>query len=178
MKKNNKKESGKQVGIKNYIILALIFIAVIIITLYLCNVYKVYEDSKKQIPVIRGTLSEITSEEFEHYISENPTSIIYICTASSEPCRKYEKDLKKLILREELHEELVYLNIKEDEVEEFTKSFNETYKSRFKLRTTYPALVVFDDGNVTHILQEQAKKKLSITKTKQFLDLHRVEETD
>ena len=40
---------------------------------------------------IRGVLSEITSEELEHYISENPTVMMYMCTASNEICRDYEK---------------------------------------------------------------------------------------
>ena len=102
-----KKETQRKVGIKNYLILALIFIVATVITLYLCNVYNVYEESKRQIPVIRGTLSEITSEELEHYISENPTIMMYICTASNETCRKYEQSLKKYVVREELQETMV-----------------------------------------------------------------------
>ncbi len=127
-----KKETQRKVGIKNYLILALIFIVATVITLYLCNVYNVYEESKRQIPVIRGTLSEITSEELEHYISENPTIMMYICTASNETCRKYENGLKKYVVREELQETMVYLNLSEEENLNFSEQFNEKYSVNLK----------------------------------------------
>lgn len=169
-------ETERKVGIKNYLILALIFTVSIVITLYLCNVYAVYEDSKRQIPVIRGTLSEITSEELEHYISENPTIMMYICTASNETCRKYEKSLKKYVVREELQEIIVYLNLTEEEATTFPEIFNDKYTTSLKLKNTYPALVIFEDGKVTHLLQGKEKEKLTITKTKQFMELHKIGE--
>lgn len=62
---------------KNYIIIALIFAATISLTLYLCNCYSVYNEGKKEVPVIRGVISEITTEDFDHYILEN-LSLIHI----------------------------------------------------------------------------------------------------
>lgn len=171
-----KKETERKVGIKNYLILTLIFIIATIITLYLCNVYNVYEESKRQIPVIRGTLSEITSEELEHYISENPTIMMYICTASNETCRNYEQGLKKYIVREELQEAMVYLNLTEEENQNFSEQFNEKYSVSLKLKDNYPALIIFEDGKVTHLLQGKEKEKLTITKTKQFMELHKIGE--
>lgn len=169
-----KKETQRKIGIKNYLILGLIFIAAIAVTLYLCNVYNVYEESKRQIPVIRGTLSEITSEELEHYISENPTTMMYLCTASNETCRKYEKDLKKYVVREELQDTIIYLNLTEEEASTFAESFNEKYTGSLKLKDNYPALVIFEEGKVTHLLQSKENEKLTITKTKQFMDLHKI----
>lgn len=166
----------RKIEIKNYIILALIFIAATAITLYLCNVYRVYEESKRQIPIIRDTLSEITSEELQHYISENPTAMIYMCTASTTTCRNYEKDLKKYVIKEDLQETIIYLNIAEEEIESFTDNFNSTYSSKLKLKSNYPALVIFEEGKVTHLLQAKEKEKLTITKTKQFMDLHKIGE--
>ena len=171
-----KQEQERKIGIKNYIILALIFTVSIIITLYLCNVYNVYQESKRQIPVIRGTLSEITSEELEHYISENPTIMMYICTASDETCRKYEKSLKKYVVREELQDVIVYLNLVPEEAQSFSEGFNEKYAGNLKLKDNYPALVIFDDGKVTHLLQAKQNEKLTITKTKQFMELHSIGE--
>ena len=171
-----KQEQERKIGIKNYIILALIFTVSVIITLYLCNVYNVYQESKRQIPVIRGTLSEITSEELEHYISENPTIMMYICTASDETCRKYEKSLKKYVVREELQDVIVYLNLVPEEAQSFSEGFNEKYAGNLKLKDNYPALVIFDDGKVTHLLQAKQNEKLTITKTKQFMELHSIGE--
>jgi len=89
------KEQKRNIKLKNYVILVLLFLAGIGITLYLCELYRVYDEYQKQTPVIRDTLSEITSEDLEHYILENPTTVIYMCTSSDMICRNYEKDLKK-----------------------------------------------------------------------------------
>lgn len=171
-KKENKEE--RKITPKNYVILALIFIVATIISLYLANVYTVYQESKLEIPVIGDTLSEITSEELEHYISENPATLLYICTASDQKCRSYEKDFKKLIDREELQEYIVYLNLKPEERESFTENFNNQYSKRLKLTTNYPAIVALDEGKVIHLLQAKEKEKLTITKTQQFIDIHNI----
>ena len=57
------KEERKKGGLKNYLILAALFAAGIAITLYLCELYKVYDEYQKQTPVIRDSLSEITAED-------------------------------------------------------------------------------------------------------------------
>ncbi len=174
--KEKAKQSERNIGVKNYLIIGLIFLVAIVVTVYLCNVYSVYQESKLEIPVIRGTLSEITSEELEHFISENPTVLLYICTASDESCRNYEKDLKKLVTRKELQNELIYLNISLDEKETFVKTFNETYTSRVKLTDQFPAIIALEEGKTVHILQPKNNERLTISKTQQFIELHRIGE--
>ena len=169
-----KKENERKIGIKNYLIITLIFILATAITLYLCNVYRVYEESKRQIPILRGTLYEIKSEELEHYLSENPTTMLYICTASNLTCRNYEKDLKKYVVKEELQEIIIYLNLSEEEKETFAETFNQKYSTSLKLKNNYPSLVIVEDGKITHILQNKENEKLTITKTRQFMDLHKI----
>ena len=174
--KTTEKTQLRKVAIKNYFILGLIFFAATALTLYLCDVYRVYDEEKKQIPVIRGTLSEIITEELDHYILENPTTIIYMCTASDTTCRNYEKDLKKLVIKEELQDTIVYLNLSDIDANTFVEGFNNKYQFKIKLKTNYPALVIFEDGKVTHLLQAKENEKLTITKTKQFIELHKIGE--
>ena len=102
--------------------------------------------------------------------------MMYICTASNETCRKYEQRLKKYVVREELQETMVYLNLTEDENLNFSEKFNEKYSVNLKLKDNYPALVIFEEGKVTHLLQGKEKEKLTITKTKQFMELHKIGE--
>ena len=171
MEKNNKK-----IDIKNYIILIIIFIVGIGITLYLCNWYHVYDEYQKQTPVIRGTLSEITNEELEHYVMENPTTVIYMCTASNPICRNYEKELKKLVESENLQEKIIYLNLSDIDENKFVDNFNNKYPYKVKLTTNYPALVIFEDGEINNILQGKDDEKLTIIKTKQFIEIHKIGE--
>ena len=96
---DKKEEKERKIPTKNYIILVVLFIAIIALVLYLCNLYHVYDAHQREIPVIRDTLFEIQPEEIEHYVMENPTTVFYMCTAASEACRDYEKDLKKLLMK-------------------------------------------------------------------------------
>lgn len=167
---------NKQKRIKNYILLVVIFALGIGITMYVCSCYKVYDDYQKQTPIIRGTLSEITNEEITHYILENPTTVIYMCTSSDDVCRQYEKGLKKLIHNTNLSEYIVYLNLSEINQDEFVEQFNNTYPYKVKLTTSYPAFVVFEDGEIKYILQGNKENPLTISKTKQFIELNHIGE--
>ena len=170
-----KKEQEKKVTIKSYLILATIFMLTIGITIYLCECYKVYDESKKETPIIRGTLSEITSEELEHYVQENQNCVVYMCTASNQVCRDYEEKFKKLIKKKNLQEDIVYLNLSNIEQDKFIESFNNKYKYKIKLTSNYPAIVIFDEAKISALLQEN-DEKLSIDRTKQFIELNKIGE--
>lgn len=170
-----KKEPEKKVTIKSYLILATIFFLTIGITLYLCKCYQVYSESIKEIPVIRGTLSEITSEELDHYVQENPNCVVYMCTASNPKCRNFEESFVKLIKKNDLQEEIVYLNLSNVNEDEFVKSFNDEYEYKIKLTSNYPAIVIFGEAQISTMLQE-TEDELSIVRAKQFIELNKIGE--
>lgn len=169
------KEQERKITIKNYLILSLVFLITIGITLYLCKCYQVYSESIKEIPVIRGALSEITSEELDHYVQENPNCTVYMCTASNTKCRNFEEDFIKLIKKKDLQEKIVYLNLSNANQDEFVKKFNDNYKYKVELTSNYPAIVMFEDAAVSSILQE-TEAELTIDRVKQFIELNKIGE--
>lgn len=171
----NKKE-GKERAIptKNYVILVVMFIAIIALVLYLCNLYHVYDAHQREIPVIRDTLFEIQPGEIEHYVMENPTTVFYMCTAADELCRDYEKDLKKLVEKEELQNTIIYVNLSNVDQNEFVDTFNTTYPYKVSLKKNYPVFVVFEDGKINSILQANKGKRLTISETDQFIKLNKI----
>ncbi len=173
MTKENKKL------IKNYFILIIIFLLVVLLVWYICKWYTVYTEYEKETPVIRDTLSyEITVDEIDHFILENPDSTIYMCTAAEDKCRLFEKDFKKLIKKNNLQDKIIYLNLSNADVKTFVDDFNNKYNYKIKLTDNYPLLVEFIDGNVVGIVQGDEDKRLSITKVKQFIDLHQIGKTN
>ena len=158
--------------IKNYIILVVLFIVCFGFTLYLCRWYNVYNEYKKETPEIRGTLSEITYGELDHYVVDNSSMLMYLCTSNSNECRNFEKKLKKYVNREELNEEIVYLNLTGVDQDEFVNEFNLTYNLKNKLTTNYPAFILFRDGRVESILQGTNKNVLTISKLDNFIELN------
>ena len=161
---------------KNYIILGVIVLIFVGLTLYFCKWYQVLDEEEKQVPVIRDTIPEITPLELDHYIVENPTATIYMCTASEIKCRKFEGKFKKLIERENLREEFVYLNLTNSDIDEFIDDFNSKYKYKTKLTDNYPAIVEFNEEKITHMLQGSKGKTLTIEKVKNFIDINKIGE--
>lgn len=176
MTKKTTPEEKQKKKVKNYIILVFVVLLFVGLVLYLCKWYKVYDEYQKDIPVIRDSLQEIVNEDLEHYILDNPSSLIYICTANDENCRDFEKKFKKLIEKDELADEIIYLNVTGIDQDNFVNSFNEKYTKKKKLTTNYPAIVVFDEGKVVSILQAKKDNKLKIDDVKHFIKLNKVGE--
>ncbi len=164
--------------IRNYAILGGIFAVCIFLTLYFCKWYEVYKEYEREIPVIRGSLYEINRDELEHYVVDNSNVILYMCTATSDECRSFEKKFGKYVTRNEIQEEVVYLNLTGIDEEDFLKAFNEKYPYKPKLNGTYPAFVAFRDGKVVSILQMKKNKKVTISKVQNFLELNLQEEEE
>ncbi len=171
----NKEKKQNKKKLKNYIILIVIFLAAIGLTLYLCKWYNVYDEYQKQTPVIRDTLNELSIEEIDHYVIDNPTAVVYMCTASELKCRNFEKDFKKLIKNENLQEKIVYLNISDVDAQAFYNDFNNKYNYKKELKH-YPALIMFEDGKITRIIQGSDEKELNISQVKQIVETSKIGE--
>ncbi len=167
--------SDTTIKLKNYFILAFIILVMVFLVFYICRWYQVYSDYKKETPIIRGTLSyEITSAELDHYVMENPNCVVYMCTSSSDHCRNFERDFKKLIEKENLQNNIIYLNLSDVDMKQFVSEFNEKYHYKVKLTEHYPAFVEFTDGKVTAFIEGDNQNSLTITKVSQFIELHHI----
>lgn len=171
-KSDNNKEKNY---VKNYIILVVLFLVCFGFTIYLCKWYSVYREYKNDIPVIRGTLSEIAPDELDHYVVDNSSVLIYLCTSNSNECRSFEKKLKKYVVRNELADKIIYLNLSGVDQEEFVNGINEKYNLSNNLTSNYPAFILFKDGDVELLLQGSTKKPLTISRLDSFIELNEYE---
>ncbi|MBR4618449.1 MAG: hypothetical protein IKO49_03995 [Bacilli bacterium] len=165
--------------IKNYIILILIFLTVILLVWYICKWYTVYTEFEKGTPVIRGTLNyEISANDFDPFIMENPSSVIYMCTSKDEKCRSFEKEFKKFVIRKDLQNDIIYLNLSDTDIDSFVENFNARYEYKVKLTSDYPLLVEFTDGKVTGLIEGEKDEPLTMTKVKQFIEINKIGKTE
>ena len=168
---------GSKSKVKNYLLLIVLFSVCICFVLYLCSLYKVYDQYQKETPVIRGSIQEIVPDDLEHYVLDTPMTLIYICTSYQDECRTFEKDFKKFLKKQEWNDEIVYLNLSDFDQEVFVNDFNLKYPyKKAKLTTDYPAFVFFEDGKVHGILQGKNGKKLTVSKVSQFIELNEIGE--
>ena len=163
-------------SIKNYVLLVFLFVASMLLILYLCELYKVNKAEQMKTPVIDGALLEIYPTDLEHYVLDTPTTVIYMCTADGEECRLFERSFKKLLKKKDYNNQIIYLNLTDLDQEEFVNDFNEKYQYKTKITGNYPAFVLFEDGKIKSVLQSTEDKTLSISKVKQFLELNNIGE--
>jgi len=97
----NIKEEPKNKKLYSYMLLLLLFAACIIIVLYICKIYTVSKEEQLKVPIIRGYISEIYSDDLEHYVMDNPTSVLYLCVSNSDSCRSFERGFKKFLQRQD-----------------------------------------------------------------------------
>lgn len=164
-----KEKEERKIPTKNYIILLIIVLVTFLLAYYLYRWYDVYSTYQNDIPVIREYLPEVTEEEMEHYIRENPTAVIYVCTAVDTNCRSFEKNFKKLVEQESLQEYITYVNLTDENKESFITRFNQNHPYKKIGLTKYPALIFFEDGEVSDILQASKDNNLTISEVNKFL---------
>lgn len=154
---------------KNYVVLVVIYAVVIVLVLYLASWYNTYKTYQNEIPVLKDAVSEISPSEFEHYLTENPSPVLYLCTASDSDCRDFEETIKSP-LEKNNYERLVYINL--EDVED-----KETYIKRLLEGTDFtisriPCLIKFTDGKVTAVEDGLNGALLTRDEALNFLDIN------
>ena len=133
---------------QNYVILVVIYIVVILLVLYLASLYNTYKNYQKEIPVLQNIVSEINPSEVEHYLTENPSSILYLCTASDNDCRDFEETMKSPLEKND-YEDLVYVNL--EEVDDKITFVNNLLAGTDYSIDRVPCLIKFTDGMATDV---------------------------
>jgi len=118
--KNNEKKGDKP--IKNYIILLLICLGVILITIYICKWIKIYKDEELNKSPLTDKVNEISLLELKETIAETSEAIIYFGYTMDEEVYSLEEKLAHEIDKRNLKEYVYYINVK-DYIE------NDEYKS-------------------------------------------------
>lgn len=142
---------SKKIKKKNYIILAFIYAVVIALVLYLASWYNTYVEYKEEIPVLQNIISEINPSEVDHYLMENPSPILYVCSASNNDCREFEESIKDS-LKEKAYQDLTYVNLENisDKMDYLRNLLDKYNGSNFTVDRT-PCLIKLTEGNVVAV---------------------------
>lgn len=130
----------KEIPFKNYIILAVILIFTILLVVYLFNWQSVYQKNKLQEPILDKYLMVINYNELDDYLVENKEAIVYVSVLNDEKIRMFENKFKNIIIKNDLNNKILYLNLTNESVE-----INKKYPSNL---SEVPTLIIFDEGKV------------------------------
>lgn len=145
----------KKGSLKSYLVLFLIMVGTIILTFYVLNLYKQYNDSKLSVPVISSVLREVNYNDLDNIVKERDFLVVYMCSSSESKCRNFENKFKDYIVKNNLSDDIVYLNIgySSDENNVLDKIYSEyKHEDLIKKLYNYPSLVVFSGGKIIDLL--------------------------
>lgn len=154
----------KEIPKKNYVLFLLLCVVTVILCFYLSSWYKTITDFKKNNSVITTVLSEIEIESFSSYLMDNPDTIIYISSTTDDDTKKFDKQLKKIIIDNDLNSEILLLDMSKEENENALNNIIDNYLSKeIEIKKlTYPNIIIFEEGKITKVLykkQTQINKK-------------------
>ena len=130
----------KEIPFKNYIILAVILIFTILLVVYLFNWQSIYQKNKLQESILDKYLMVINYNELDDYLVENKEAIVYVSVLNDEKIRMIENKFKNLIIKNDLNNKVLYLNLTNESVE-----INKKYLGNL---SEVPTLIIFDEGKV------------------------------
>ncbi len=145
----------KKGSLKSYIILFFIMTFTILLTIYALNLYKQYNDSKLGTSVISSVLREVNYNDLDNVVRERDFLVVYMCSSSESKCRNFENKFKDYIVKNNLSDDIVYLNIgyNSDENHLLTRIYNEyKHEDLIKKLYNYPSIVVFSGGKIIDLL--------------------------
>lgn len=137
----------RQIPKKNYIILTIILILTLTLTLYFYKWYQTYEKDMLNYPIISEHLFKINYNEINEYITENPSSAIYVSKLGSEEIRNFEKNLIPIINKYQLKNNILYLNVDNSTF----KSLKEKYKDTNYTIDKLPCILIFKNSKLSSI---------------------------
>ena len=130
----------REIPKKNYIIMLIIAVSVVLLTLISCNIYNT---KYRKTSILTNYISEIKMKDLDTYLMEKPNSIIYISNKSVNNTEQ-ELKLKDKLIELNITDYIVYLNIDKTNI----KKFNQKFKSNIKI-DELPIIVIIEDNKIT-----------------------------
>ncbi len=160
----------KNIPQRNYVILISIYVVVIILVLYLASWYSTYQKYQNEIPVLQDVVSEIKPNEVDHYLMENPSTILYICSVSDKNCREFEESMKSP-LQKNNYQDITYINLEGiDDKKSFIRELLDKYNGTDFTISRVPCLIKFTDGKITNVTDGLNGKILTRDEALNFID--------
>ena len=148
-----KKKNLRKIPFKNYVLTALIFVAVIFITLYLFKWYQVKNEEKISTSYLvenNLTTSVIKSfEELQDGLAENSSRLIlYISYRNDKGIYNIEKNYKKYFKKYNIQEIFTLFDI--TDIKEDNKNYTKQINDILDINVNgYPVVIYYEDGQIS-----------------------------
>ena len=153
MKKENKAVE-KKINSKNYVVVAVIFLILILGSLYLYKWYDVYTEEQVSTSYLMKTKTLVYEvkdlSEIEAVFSETPNEyFVYVSYTGSEDVYNLEEELKPIIEEYKLKDYIYYINVTDMmKKDNYLDELNKALGLEENKITQVPTIIFFKDGVV------------------------------
>lgn len=146
-------EKTRYIPIKNYILMILMFIAVVLITVYIFKWYQIKKDDKisKSYLVENNLVTNQTNsiEELKNVLADNPSKfILYISYKGSSKIYNLEKSYKDIFKKYDLNEIFYLFDI--TDIKNENKNYKNLINNYLDINVNgYPVIIYYEDGQIS-----------------------------
>lgn len=145
----------RKIPTKNYIILSVLCIGVVLICLYINSWYQMSEEAKMPKGIMIGFLPEVKLEEMDNYLRENPNVILYTSSSTDDSIKRYEKNFHDAIVKKSTANNFVYLDTSVIDQNTLSNTLKSKTSTTIKKNIDYslsPNVYVFKEGKIEAVL--------------------------
>lgn len=135
------KKNEREVPKKNYLMLLLMIIFVVVITFVIFDINDKYQSRKLENSYLAGYISEVNVNDLNNILTEPSSELFILVTKTGEEdVYNFEIDLKKVINKYDLRDNFIYINYTDEDLNELNKVLGSDI-------TTIPAVIYFKNGD-------------------------------
>lgn len=143
---------------KNYLILFLILSFTVLFIFYVRDWYNTSKDYYSKNSAIKDVTREINENELYSFAVENPKFILYTSSGVDGGVKKFESKLKSLIIKDDMSDYILYLNLDNVEIDSFVSNLKSRFSSK-KIDNNFSSasastFYIFQDGKIKVVLND------------------------
>ena len=142
----------KEIPSKNYYIVLLVSVLIIVLTLYMRSFYLNYKNNKINSIFYDKAISQIHESDFDFALSETTEAIMYIGITNSSKVKKMEKSLYKLIEEKNLEDKILYFDVTELSEGKYINLLKNKFSDISIQIGKAPMLIYIKDGEAKEVI--------------------------
>ena len=168
-------DKNKKIPKKNYIILGLITLIVIILTIYINAWIKTYKENKISISPFKEVIEEVNINEIGITFSEMNEVILYVGYTNDKTIYEMEEKLIKYIKNHNLVDKFIYVDATDyKENKEYINILKTTFENVQDEIKEVPILIYVKNGKAEEVINSE-NKKITTYNIAELVEKHNLE---
>lgn len=153
-----KKMVARNIPAKNYYVVMLVSVLLIILTIYVRNMYLSYRITKINDSVFADkSINQINTEDFNFTLSETSEAILYVSYTGSKDVYSMEKKLYRELKKKNLIEKVIYWNVTDMDQNDYLSILKSNFPDIKGQINAAPMLIYIKDGQGVEAMSSELK---------------------